>query len=179
MFRTDSLQPQHKAILLIAIEWRNQRVHSLSDDKVEKQTIRIVRDNSEWFHSNYSGLNVDNFLSHFNIKEAPTFKDAASVIRLTHDAVAQYDADLLKNVKIENYVKELLLIILETDKSNVLRSIQKTWNHPDKKRIKVIRLLRMIGVNETDVICGREVPEEFVEDLVGLESSKVLGFLQG
>jgi hypothetical protein len=173
-----ALQPQHKAILSIAIEWRNQRVHSLSEDLVEKQTFRVVQDSAKWFQSNYSGLDVDEFISHFNMKEAPTFKEAASVIRLVHEAVAQYDADLLKSIPIETYLKEALLRFLETDNPSLLRSIQKTWGH-QKKRTKVIRLLRMVGVNQTDVICGREVPETLVEELVGLESGEVLGFLQG
>lgn len=173
-----ALQPQHRAILSIAIEWRNQRVHSLSEDSIEKKTFRVVRDSAEWFRSNYSGLDIDEFISHFNMREAPTFKEAASVIRLTHEAVAQYDADLLQNIPIETYLREALLDFIGTDNPNLLRSIQKTWDHP-KKMTKIIRLLRMVGVNQTDAICGREVPEKFVEELVGLESGEVLAFLQG
>jgi hypothetical protein len=173
-----ALPPQHKAILSIAIEWRNQRVHSLSSDQIEKKTLRVVRDNAEFFKSGYSGLDVDDFISHFKSREAPTFKEAASVIRLTHEAVAHYDAELLQNLPIERYLKEALLKFLKTDNANPLRSIQKTWDHPEKKRIKVIRLLRMIGVNQTDAIKGRLVPDKFVDELVGLKSGEVLGHLQ-
>lgn len=173
-----SLGPHHKAILSIAINWRNQRVHSLSSDSIKKQTLRTVQDNAEFFKSGYSGLDVDDFISHFKSKEAPTFKEAASVIRLVHEAVSHYDAELLQNLPIERYLKEALLKFLETDNANPLRSIKKTWDHPEKKRTKVIRLLRMIGVNQTDEIKGRLVPDEFVDALVNLKSGDVLSFLQ-
>lgn len=173
-----SLQTHHKAILSVAIEWRNQRVHSLSDGVIEKKTLRAIQNNAQWFHSNYSGLDVDELISNFNMKEAPTFKEAASIIQLTHDAVAHYDADLLKSIEIEKYVKGLLLNFLGSDGSSSLVSIQKTWNHPKKKRIKIIRLLRMVGVNQTNSILGREVPEDFVEKLIELKGYEVLDFLK-
>ena len=173
-----ALLPHHKAILSIAIEWRNQRVHSLSSDPIEKKTLRVVRDNAEFFKSGYSGLDVADFISNFKSREAPTFKEAASVIRLTHEAVAHYDAELLRNLPIERYLREALLKFLETDNANPLRSVQKTWDHPEKKRIKVIRLLRMIGVNQTDEVKGRLVTDEFVDELVNLKSGDVLSFLQ-
>ncbi|WP_156799412.1 hypothetical protein [Oceanicola granulosus] len=171
------LKQQHKAALLVAIQWRNQRVHSLSDDKLEKSTFRILRDHADWFASGYSGLTIGDFISNFKAGEAPTFKEAASVIRLTHEAVAHYDEHLLEDLPVERYLKVLLGELLSQGNADPSRAIKKTWGHPSKKETKVIRLLRMIGVNETPEVCGREVPKEFVERLVSLECDEVLQFI--
>ena len=172
-----SLPEYHKAILEIAIEWRNRRVHSLSNDRIEKRTLRIVEDQSEMFAADYSGLSVKELISHFTSGEAPSFKEAASIIRLTHEAVAHYDAYLLQGLQIESYLKDSMLAFLDEGNARPNRSIQKTWGHPEKKRAKVVRLLRMIGVNETEKISGRQVPDDFVERLVDLNTDEVMDFL--
>ncbi len=172
-----SLDKQHKAALLVAIQWRNQRVHSLSDDKIEKSTLRVLRDHADWFASGYSGLNIDEFIDNFIAGKAPTFKEAASVIRLTHEAVAHYDNRLLKDLPLERYLRDLLGKLLRQGNTTPSRAIKKTWGHPSKKETKVVRLLRMIGVNETQEIRGREVPREFVDRLVSLECDEVLQFI--
>ena len=77
----------------------------------------------------------------------------------------------------ESYLKDSMLAFLKEGNARPNRSIQKTWGHPEKKRAKVVRLLRMIGVNETENISGRQVPDDFVERLVNLNTDEVMDFL--
>jgi len=172
------LEDHHKAVLSIAINWRNRRVHSLSKDEVDKKTIRTVIDNAEKFENGYSGLNINEFVAQFKLGEAPSFKEAASVIRLTHEAVEHFDKVLLQRLSIEGYLKEAMLQLLEANNSNIARSIKKTWDHPEKKVEKVVRLLRMVGVNKTSSVRGRRIPDEFISSIVALRSEEVIDFLK-
>lgn len=173
----ESLEAHQKAILSVAIEWRNRRVHSLANDKIDRQTLQDILAQAATFRDQYSGLDVKELIAHFNAGDAPTFKEAAAVIRLAHEAVAHFDEILLRQLPIESYLSDALLQLLEGRDGKASKAIQKTWDHPKKDR-KVIRLLRMVGVNETETLKGRQVPDVFVDELLGLESTKVIDFLK-
>ncbi|WP_420412212.1 hypothetical protein [Roseibium sp.] len=97
----ESLDSRTKSALDIAIEWRNRRVHSLAKDKVDEPTKKFLRTQEEHFSAGYSGLDIKEMLSRFESGEAPTFKEAAAVVRLCHEAVEHYDGYLLKQIDIE------------------------------------------------------------------------------
>ncbi len=167
-----------KAALDIAIEWRNRRVHSLANDKIDKNVKNALLDHSEHFERGYSGLKIDELISHFDAGVAPTFKEAAAIIRLCHEVVAHYDEFLLQQLDIEQYLKASLLHFIDKNGGTRLLTIQKTWKQSPKKNKKVIRLLRMVGVNRTSTPEGRKVPESFVNYLTNLESDEVVNFIQ-
>lgn len=171
------LAAHHKAILSVAIEWRNRRVHSLSRDKINRSVFQLIRQEAVNFRQEYSGLEVEEFIKHFNAADAPTFKEAAAVIRLTHEAVSRFDEFLLRELPVERYLSDALLLFLEERNGSPSRTIKKIWDHPKKHR-KAIRLLGLVGVNETDTLSGRRVPDEFVDELTGLNSAQVLEFLK-
>ncbi|MEX0277724.1 MAG: hypothetical protein AB3N19_09415 [Ruegeria sp.] len=175
--RLAPLPRYQKAALSVAIDWRNRRVHSLSTPSLDKRTARLLLGNSKTFSSEYSGLKIEEFVSHFKAGSPPTFKEAASIIRMVHEAVEHYDQYLLRHVPIESYLKTALLQFLSAGVSSPANGIHKTWNSPKKER-KVKRLLRMVGVNETEQATGRKVPDDFVQQLTTLQSNEVLEFLQ-
>ena len=176
----DSLEEHHKEALKIAIDWRNRRVHSLAKKEVNDKTIRTVIDNKKKFKEGYCGLDIVKFVKHFEDGKPPSFKEATSVIRLTHEAVQYFDTALLKCLPIEAYIKGLMLRHLEQNNGNSARALSKTWGHPDPKKRdeKIYRQLRMVGVNKTTSVRGRQVPDEFISSVINLGSKDVIDFLE-
>lgn len=174
---TSALPQHHKAALEVSIEWRNKRVHSLAQDKIDSKTLKLLSNNASHFKQGYSGLDIEDFLKRFTSGASPTFKDAAAVIRMTHEAVEHYDSFLLQNLDAETYLKESLLAFMKTENANPGKVIRKTWDS-EKKEEKVLRLLRMVGVNKTESVRGRRVPDQFVYSLVDLKYEEVLEFLE-
>jgi hypothetical protein len=171
------LGKSHSAALELAIEWRNRRVHSLADDPVERAKIEVLRADARRFEEGYGGLNVIDFVAHFQAGDPPTFKEAASIIRLCHEAVAHFDRFLLSSMPIERYLKDAITLIIKQGGADVFRSNSKIWDHPKRER-KALRILRLVGVNKTESVRGREVPAGFVDAFINLRSEQVTEFLR-
>lgn len=172
-----SLRESHKAILEVAIEWRNRRVHSLSDDRVSHAKRRIILDDCEFIRKNYSGLESTNLLDHFESGLAPTFKEAASIINFCHQAVEHYDKNILSEMNIERYICDNVIMILESGEPDVSNRISRIWDSP-KREAKALRLLRLAGVTKSDGALGREVPDAFVGNFTSLRGDEVKRFLK-
>lgn len=162
--------------LQFAIEWRNRRVHSLSEPLLEKAKSDIVLEDRERFAGQYSGLNIEDFIRNCRGGECPTFKEAASVIRMCHEVVAHFDSKILEVMPIEQYVTDLIVHFLTADGKSLDRAAKQIWDHP-KKSAKVLRLLRLVGVSEIEKPEGRQIPTDFIDELVGLKSTEVENFL--
>lgn len=171
-----SLRESHKAVLEVAIEWRNHRVHSLSDDRVNNATRKIIQDDSEFIKNHYSGLDVRIMLSHFDAGMSPTFKEAASIIHLCHQAVEHYDTEILSRLPIERYIIDNVVMILEQGGVDLSRPISRIWGGP-KREAKALRLLRLAGVSKSNTAAGRQVPDGFVENFISLKPDDVENFL--
>lgn len=171
------LRESHKVALEVAIEWRNRRVHSLSDDRIDKAMRKTLTDDAKYFEENHSGLNIKELLSHFDASLSPTFKEAASIIALCHEAVRVYDAKILEQLHVTQYVSDAVLILLEQGCSDLTKPIMRVWNNP-KRETKALRILRLSGVSESDTVTGREVPSAFVERFVSLRASEAEQFLR-
>lgn len=170
------LRQSHKAALEVAIEWRNRRVHSLSEDRIDNEKRRSLIADAVYFKEHHSGLDIKDLLNHFEANSAPTFKEAASIIKLCHDAVQFYDTEILSNLNITRYLSEIVIILLEQGDDNPSKSIARIWDSP-KRESKVLRLLRLAGVSETEIHSGREVPRKFVEQFAALQAADVMDFL--
>ncbi len=171
------LRESHKVALEVAIEWRNRRVHSLSDDRIDKAMRTTLIEDARYFEENHSGLNIRELLSHFDAGLSPTFKEAASIIKLCHESVRVYDAKILGQIHVKRYVSDAVLMLLEQGGSDLTKPIIRVWENP-KREAKALRLLRLAGVSETDSVTGREVPSAFIERFVSLRACEAEQFLR-
>ncbi|MFN4230087.1 hypothetical protein [Parvibaculum sp.] len=170
------------ALLMLAIDWRNIRVHSLAEDKLNRTSEKIIAENAAEFYAHYSGLNVEELLRHYKNNEAPTFKEAASIIRLVHEVVEHFDTTLLQRVDIEQYTTESLALSLsESTKLGpevaLRNACQKIWGATDKKTPKIQRALRLVGVHEVTEISGRQLPDKYINSIIDLSPAKAFEFL--
>jgi hypothetical protein len=177
---SDLLEPlsSEKILLLkLAVDWRNRRVHSLADDQFDNESEATLRTHAETLRENNSGLVIDDLIKHYRAGDAPTFKEAASVVRVCHDAVSHFDACLLSRLDIERYVTEAICVTLaqgRTD-SHLRASCIRIWGS-EKKDAKVLRTLRFVGVHESKEVKGRRVPDEFIEMLLQMSPTEAADY---
>ena len=167
------LPSEKVAFLKLAIDWRNRRVHSLADEMLENSSEEELLQHAESLKAEHSGLNIQELLKHYKAAEPPSFKEAASIIRLTHSAVAHFDAELLLKLDIEQYARNALKIKLSAAVSSnpefaLKRACAKIWGDSEKKQAKVIRALRLIGVHQSSEITARQFPDSLVETIVAM-----------
>lgn len=173
-----ALAPAKLALLKLAIDWRNLRVHSLAEDRLANGEEEVLRKHAADFRLDYSGLEIAELLRHYRAGVAPTFKEAASVVRLCHEAVEHFDGHLLARLDIETYVLDAMALILAKDRSSSeLRvSCIAIWGS-EKRAAKVLRTLRLIGAHEVAQVTAREVPTELVDRLLNLSPEQAQALL--
>lgn len=86
-----SLAPEQLVFLKRAIDWRNRRVHSLADETLRKSSEVELLSHAESLRAEHRGLDVKELLTRYKAGKSPSFKDSASVIQLSHNAVAHFD----------------------------------------------------------------------------------------
>lgn len=171
-----SLDAGQIALLKLAIEWRNRRVHSLAEDRLVKAQRQLILSQQTHLAKAYAGLDAKALLARFDGRIAPSFKEAASIIRVCQEAVEHYDTHLLEKLPLTSYLCDAVLMILSDGDRNRQSAINRIWDHP-KREAKALRLLRLAGVSEQINAVGREVPKSFVEAFVSLGPKEVEDFL--
>jgi len=172
-----SISDGQKALLKLAIEWRNRRVHSLSNDRMDRAQRKVISDFQSTLSEKYSGLSAAELLTHFDSGAAPTFKEAASIIRLCHQTVEHYDAHILRRLPLTRYLCDAVTMILSEGGGDLRPAISRIWDHP-KREAKALRLLRLAGVFEASGGVGREVPDDFIKSFISLRPEHVESFLR-
>jgi hypothetical protein len=177
-----SLDPEKLALLRLAVDWRNRRVHSLAEEGLDDEDLATVRAARNLVRSNYSGCDVEELIKSYRNGAPPSFKDAASLIKVTHDAVSHFDDKLLSQIEVEEYVRRLLRLKLsessrEAPDVALHQACGKVWDGTLKKEIKVLRALRFVGVHEVDLPTGRVLPWSFINRLTEMTGKEAEAFL--
>ncbi|WP_162933080.1 hypothetical protein [Roseovarius sp. EL26] len=165
-----------------AIDWRNKRVHSLSNERIQRKLETQLVLDEERFLKNFRGLEIKEFLKRYKGNEAPSFKDAASVISLMHSLVEKFDRALLDGMDVERYTKDCLGQRLsesdhKTSEEALKHSCRQIWRPGPKKIEKVKRALRLIGVHSVKSVEVCQVPDAFVEALIEMSSAEAFEYL--
>jgi hypothetical protein len=179
----EPLPTHHSAFIRLAIDWRNRRVHSLAEDIAEGEDIEALQQCSDGLREEFSGLIVEELIRRYKNGLAPTFKEAAAIIRLTHVAVTHFDEQLLRHLGIRRYLSDALAMHLgghggAINISSPSHSCRQLWDHPIKREAKVLRALRLIGIHPTDELKGRAVPDDLIDDLLRMTSANAIDFLR-
>ena len=90
--------------------------------------------------------------------------------------------NFFSELDIERYVRESLRVSLveatnSKSKGALKRACAKTWGDPQKRRAKILRALRWIGVHEASEIEGRQVPEDLVDEIAAMTADEAWSFL--
>jgi hypothetical protein len=176
------LADRQQLFLKIAIDWRNRRVHSLAAETPTKDEQKTLLTYSAELKEEHRGLDMKELVARYRANEAPSFKDAASVINLAQTAVEHFDGQLLAGLQIENYLRGLMIRALDPPRMPKVRSALRnacmnTWGDPQKRTNKSVRILRMVGVHSTTEIKGRQVPDEIVERIATMNPDEAFEYL--
>lgn len=176
------LTARQQLFLKLAIDWRNRRVHSLAVDMLSSEEQKELLSYSAELKEEHSGLEIKELIARYRANEAPSFKDAASVISLVQTAVEHFDVLLLQGLDIENYLRGLMIRALDPPRSPETKAALRnacmnTWGDPEKRENKALRILRMIGVHRTMEIEGRQVPDALVSRVAAMTPDEVFDWL--
>jgi hypothetical protein len=125
-----SENPVISALVEVMIAWRNRQVHSLADSEVSSEAWKILQRNAEWVKNEFRGMQVDRLFSDFSKEAPPSFKEIASFIRATQEAVRLVDSYLLTNLEQEPYLRQLVREFASKSRPN---------DDPEKARKKQIQ----------------------------------------
>lgn len=177
------LEERDEAFLRLAIAWRNRRVHSLSDNSLGESHAESLRRNAEFIASEYRGLIIAELLARFDAGEPPHFKDAASIVKVTHKAVEHFDRHLLASLDIESYVRRTIANALTddfrvVDSSRLKHACHKVWGDPKRRMGKVTHLLTLVGIHRVDQISAREIPDELIEKITSFNAADAMSYFE-
>jgi len=174
---------RQQLFLKLAIDWRNRRVHSLAADTISSEEQKELLTYYASLKVEHNGLDMKALVGRYRSNEAPSFKDAASVIRLTQTAVEHFDGQLLAGLEIESYLRGLMARTLDPPRSPAIKdalrnACMNTWGETEKRANKSSRIMRMVGVHSTAVVTGRQVPDELVERTAAMTPDEAFEYLR-
>lgn len=107
----------YSGIVALGIQWRNRMVHSTADNILDEDFCNILRQHVDFIKQNFCDLDVEKMLNNFENSNAPSLKEATSIIHATHKFVESIDHALLNIIDLREYAKYLLKKHMDVHKS--------------------------------------------------------------
>lgn len=98
----------YMSIVGLAIQWRNNTVHSDAENKIDESHRKILVDSAEKIKELFCNLNIIETLDSFESKRDPTFKEVTSIIRGIQRFVEYVDNYLISKMDITKYACSIL-----------------------------------------------------------------------
>lgn len=166
------------ALGILLITWRNRIIHSECDNQLEQVYKKIILDNSQWLCDNFRHLDATKLLEHFEKKDGLTFKEATSLIKVTHDIVYFIEGKSLSNIDSSLYFKEIIKEIIKNESKNdnqKLKNIAKVWGKNGNNKIRAINgKLSSYGLSEQKSDSGVEIDEFLVSEVYKTSPKELL-----
>lgn len=176
------IPPEYASFMRLAIAWRNKKVHSLSDDELEKDDERVLLQSAASLSNEFRGLSIHEVLDRFKAAESPQFKDAASIISLAHKIVESFDKYLLQVLPVGCYVRVALRTALgrsstRPERAQIGYAAGRIWGDQNLRKAKAARALRFIGVHQVETLTGRLVPDALVDRILTFAPDTAMEYL--
>jgi hypothetical protein len=179
--------PVIAALVEVMIAWRNRQVHSLADNDVSAESWEILRNNANWIKDEFRGMQIDRLFIDFSKESPPSFKEIASFIRATQDAVRTIDLRLLQKLEPRSYLKQLIWEYAshangeEDNQKARKRQIQSIWGRDasDRKQ-RVVSFLKNCGLSlsSKEGQPSAAFPDDLVAELSDMTPSEVTDWLE-
>ena len=152
-----------KALCLALITLRNNLLHSMADNTLSTGDCEILCNNKVLIKEKYCGLNIEDILKRISEKEAPTFKEVASLIRATHFFVEEVDSKVIDSIS-DSFYYETLCKYLRDEKK--LFEKYKRFSNLERKR-----LIENIFENRLGITKG-DISDDVMEELLVIKDLK-------
>lgn len=144
-----TLDEINTSIVDLMICWRNRLVHYKSDNKPDKEVIKILKDNQEIIKSRHNGMDINIALNRFENRQAPSFKEITSMIKALIEYVYSLDKELIANLDMVLYCDKVIIKYLRENKDKRLQNIYK---NDIESRIRVIcNILKDYGIYNNEI----------------------------
>jgi len=128
----------------LGIQWRNNLIHFNANNILDPEYVAFIQNLPEnEVPERFRGLDPKLMLDNFNSKNAPTFKEIASIIQATHFIILRIDRMLIEHIDVE-----LLTNNLFKDNTKEIKSIINSA--PDKRSSKMKQFLISKGFKEVE-----------------------------
>lgn len=167
--------PNRGALVALAVIWRNRLIHSLADNEVpdglREQLLRSVDD----IRNDYRGLDVERTILAAARGDAPTLKEATSVIAACHAFVAGIDAALLSELSVERYAKDVIVEHLsQAGRRNAREQLALLWGKDiDRHRRSIGQVLQ----SSASVALPDQAVDEWIGSLIEMPFAEALSSL--
>lgn len=150
------------SIVDLMICWRNRLIHYKAENKPSNEVISLLKESQTEIIKRHNGMDILLTLERFDNKQAPTFKETASMIKALIEYVYQLDKYLMDGIDLLNYSDR---IIINYIRDNVEKRLQNIYNNDYESRMKVIwNVLSEYGLNEENTPSLKK----FVKDMSNL-----------
>ena len=174
------------ALIEIMIVWKNRSIHSLAENEISHEVRAILQKNEKKIKEMFERLDVIRMLTDLEKNGPPTFKETASFIRNTHEAVRILDDHLLTSLDSEQFLIDLIRsVIFENARGDMRRyrkdRAQSIWGRDNSDRVKrVDGFLTNNGLSPLPKKRGSSAkfPDELVEKINSLTPSELLDFVR-
>lgn len=172
--------PTRLALVHLAIQWRNRRLHTGAENKIEQKYKAALMDARDEIREQFSGLDIDVLLSRFEMSETPRFKEVASLVKGALDFVQAADALVVQRLDPSEMALHIIVSTLkERAAMNRRRAGQQWGNTPVERRRRITGVLATAGfVMESGVECEHGLPDDFIANLARLSYGEVAKELQ-
>ena len=138
----------YKSIVGLAIQWRNNTIHSGGDNKLEQEHKDILLASTNRINELFCNLDIKQTLISFEEHESPTFKEVTSIIRGIQRFVEIVDSSLISQIDIDKYASNV--IACHCKQYNI--SPKAIISQPiDKRNSKIINILKSHSFSETAI----------------------------
>ncbi len=168
------------ALVHLAIQWRNRRLHTGALNAVEKQYETTLKSSMEDIRAQFSGLDVGILLAHFAKSESPRFKEVASLVKGSLDFIQSADTLLVRRLDPSDVARHVIATtILERAARNRRRAGQQWGNTPSERQRRLAGILTTAGFSsESWAGSDQGLPDSFISQLAMLSYSEVLNEFQ-
>ena len=144
-FRTDRLQ---KAFIDLLICYRNNMLHFFSENEIKKEHYECLTGNEELIHDKYAGLDIHKLLADYLGGSPPTFKDVATLTKISHEFIGSIDMKIIENL---SAVYSYEAVVLKLKEHKRIRENYLAGGFDDRKRIVSNILATYYSFNSEDL----------------------------
>ena len=160
---------QLSGLVALSIQWRNVTTHQEAKNELDDSYLDILKKNKEWYVDNFRHLDVDIALKRFSRHRNPSLKEVTSMIAAISKFVGLIDEQLIKDLNMDRYLKELFdkHFNSEKNKSGQDQRIFLPTLSPKRQYSRVKNVLLSNGFSETPNHDGIDIDEVFMKKYFG------------
>ena len=167
------------ALVDLAASWRNDLVHADDARPVLASAIRAALEtDAERIRREYAHLDVSQLLDNFDSGQAPSTKEATSMIAVVQNLARKIDAAaILRVARTETGVEETASALLASHFSLRAMGTRSAWaelsdlwqGSNEQRRSKLMKVFERIGFTGAKDAVSKPLPERFLLEMVELD----------